>query len=119
MNSLTIPLVTAYSAYAFFHFYMTWHVKNFRGASRGFEAFLSLFTFVATVFQYGFLLWFAINRTWAGAGLLMLCGFAAFLVGMPLEVASRKYVHRDAPYFLSLVGLIALPTLGTLILRAV
>lgn len=116
MSSLTPALVIVYVAYSIFHFYMSWHVKNFRGANQGFEAFLIFFTFVGMLFQFGFLVWFGFRLSWGGAGILLLSSFAAFLVAMPIEVLASKLVHPGFPYLISLFGFIALPVLAVLML---
>ena len=118
MTALPQGLITPYCTYAVLHFYMSLHVKNFMGASRKFEFFLILFTFVGMLFQYGFLAWFGWTSSWKGAGLLLLLGFLAFLVVMPLEVVLRKHLYRDLPSFLSLFGIVVIPLCAFLILRA-
>lgn len=118
MRFLTLSLVAFTSVFAVFEFYITWYVKNYRGAGKGFELLLTYVAFAAMCFHYGFLVLFAWKVSISGAGLLLLCGFVLFLPVMAIETALRKTLHPDVPYFLGLLALPGLPLAGWLMVRA-
>ena len=117
MKHLTAALVLPYVLFALFHFYMSWLVKNYRGASASFGVVLSVIAFAGMIFQYGFVLLFAWRIGVLPAALLLALGFLGFLLVVPLELLARRFVHRDMPAFLGLLAIPVLPVAAWLMVR--
>lgn len=67
-------------------FYQKLHLKNFDGASKGFETILGLSAMLGTMTGVGFLIYFGIYASWSGAAILFVCGFtSAALIGGMVE----------------------------------
>lgn len=122
------PLVLTYLAFSAFHFYMSLHVKEYRGASQAFGVFLTLYTFVGLVFQAGFWIYYGFSHGWGTAFKLMLIvGALMVFVVFPVETwLTARLTKRgadwgpttDLPAWLSLLGIPALPILALLMLQS-
>lgn len=99
-------LVVSYTLFSFFVFYQQLHVKNYRGASQGFGSFLTLFSFVAMLAGFAFLIYYSYQVSWLGALALFGISLAVKFVWFALEA---KLGIRAAAPFISLTGFLGIP----------
>ena len=70
MNTLTTELIITYALFHVFSFYITKWAKDFRGASYKVHSFLSYYSFIATLFIYSMLVYFAFTAGFVNAAKL-------------------------------------------------
>lgn len=112
MNTLNTDALIYYLLFSVFVFYQQLHVKNFQGASQGFQMLLSLSALGGMITGLAFLGYYAIEISFAGALLIFAIGLLAGLVGPILE----KIVGALA---LSLIGFIAWPLCAYLMFKSI
>jgi hypothetical protein len=99
-------LVASYTLFSLFTFYQQLHVKNFRGASQGFSAALSLFALVSMLVGFAFLLYYGYKVSWLGA--LALLGISLLVKFVWFGIEAKLGIRWAATY-ISLAGFVGIP----------
>lgn len=127
MWGLPTPMIVTFLAFSGFHFYMSRHAGDYRGTSRGFGQFLTVYTFAGLLFQVGFWIYFGFSLGWGAALKLGLIVFVLMgVVIFPVETwITARLTKRgtdwnpatDLPAWLSMLGIPALPILAYFMLQ--
>lgn len=107
LKAIPIPLIIAYSFFAYFAYYQKLHFRDFHGRSQNFRAFLMLFTFASSLFGMGFMIYYAFTVKWWAPVVLFCVGLVTFAPLMAIE-------RLMPPWILSLLGFIFVPVCGVL-----
>lgn len=102
MDNLNTDALIYYLLFSVFVFYQQVHIRNFRGASQGFQTLLTFSALAGTITGLVFLGYYAVQVSIVGALIIFGAGLLSGVVGPILE----RIVGR---YALSLIGFIAWP----------
>lgn len=103
---MPISLLVSYTLFSFFGFYQKLHIKNFKGSSQGLLLILNLFVLVATLYGFGFLLYYGYSVSWVQAIVLVVISLLIQFVWFPIEAKlGIQYLY----VYLSLSGFLVLP----------
>lgn len=109
MGYLSFDNVGIFLILSTFIFYQQLHLKNFRGASKGFEALLGTSVLLGMVFSIGFLVYFGWSISWVGA----LAIFGVSIIGAGFIGAIAEKLFGGLP--LSLLAFVAWPVCAYLL----
>ena len=111
MESLSTELVITYTLYSFFGFYLKKWTTIYRGASFGFETFLTWFMGLSSTYGVGFLIYFGYKFGWLlSLQLLGITFIASFII-----IAIEGRLTRSMIYpveTIGIVGFVVTPILG-------
>ena len=112
MESLSTELVITYTLYSFFGFYLKKWTTIYRGASFGFETFLTWFMGLSSTYGVGFLIYFGYKFGWLLA--LKLLGIS-FIISWLMIMIEGALSTRISYFFYQKIGMVAFvatPILG-------
>ena len=112
MESLSTELVITYTLYSFFGFYLKKWTTIYRGASFGFETFLTWFMGLSSTYGVGFLIYFGYKFGWLLA--LKLLGIS-FIISWLMIMIEGALSARISYFFYQKIGMVAFvatPILG-------
>jgi hypothetical protein len=112
MSNVNFDILIYYIIFSIFVFYQQLHVKNFGGASQGFQALLSVFAFVGMITGVAFILYYAFLVSVVGAVIIFVAGLLAAFIG-PI------FAHFLGTHTLSFVGFIGWPLCAYLMFTSV
>ena len=100
-----LPLTTAifYCLFSTFVFYQQLHLKNFRGASMGFEFVLGLFSVAGMITGFVFLIYYGWTVVWWAPIVL-------FIASLFFQIFATAIERMTGAFFLSLTGFVGWPT---------
>lgn len=102
MSTVNTEALIYYLIFSMFVFYQQLHLKNFKGASQGFQTLLSISAFAGMFTGIGFLVYYAIQVSFVGAVIIFAVSLLTGFIGPILERALGAQT-------LSLLGFIAWP----------
>ena len=112
MESLSTELIITYTLYSFFGFYLKKWTTIYRGASFGFETFLTWFMGLSSTYGVGFLIYFGYKFGWLLA--LKLLGIS-FIISWLMIMIEGALSTRISYFFYQKIGMVAFvatPILG-------
>jgi hypothetical protein len=112
MSNVNFDVLIYYVIFAVFVFYQQMHVKDFGGASQGFQAFLSVFAFGGMITGVAFIAYYAIQVSFIGAGIIFVAGLLAVFIGSIFE----RFLGAHT---LSFIGFIAWPLCAYLMFTSI
>lgn len=100
MDNINFDVLIYYVIFSIFVFYQQLHVKNFGGASQGFQALLSVFAFVGMITGVGFIVYYAFQVSVVGAVIIFLVGLLSAFVGSIFE----RFLGAHTLSFIGFIG---------------
>ena len=111
MESLSTELVITYTLYSFFGFYLKKWTTIYRGASFGFETFLTWFMGLSSTYGVGFLIYFGYKFGWLLSLQLLGITFIASFIIIAIEGRlTRRMLHPVET--IGTVSFVVTPILG-------
>ena len=111
MESLSAELIITYTLYSFFGFYLKKWTTIYRGASFGFETFLTWFMGLSSTYGVGFLIYFGYKFGWLLALQLLGITFIASFIIIAIEGRlTRRMIYPVET--IGIVGFVVTPILG-------
>ena len=83
-------VIIYYLLFNVIHFYMTLHIRQFKGNSTGFYTLLNSWAFMAMLAKYGFLIYWGLAHNWVQAAVL----FGITLAVAPFDGIFAAWLER-------------------------
>jgi hypothetical protein len=100
MSNVNFDILIYYVICSIFVFYQQLHVKNFRGSSQGFQSLLSIFSSVGMITLVVFIVYYAIQVSIVGAGIIFVAGLLAGFIGPIFE----RFLGAHTLSFIGFIG---------------
>ena len=117
MNHLSWQVLVTYGIFSTFLFYMTLHIRDYKGESQGFLFVLNITAICARLFQVGYAIYFIYAYSFLAAIIIIVVGILFSVSATMVEAKVSHNSSSSIPFYLSMLGFVVLPTCGFFLIR--